>query len=166
MTSKHPDTSHASDELVSRASAGDHSHWSPFDLKLEGARYQSLHEIVAAPAFDSEAASTVYSEILAFARGFGDGQADSYLADYGHLASEDFDEDSLASIHRDELFSSYDETEYFEYVTKSEGALSKASATPEAKSFVRNLTVDALDAFCVGRDRRIERSNPIASVAP
>ncbi len=146
-----PDTSHAPDELVIRADAGPHRHWSPFDLKLEGARFQRLHEIVSSKNFDQETASEVILQIMAFARGYGDGQADSYLADVAGIENE-----TLAEIRHDELFSSYDETEYFEYVTKSERLLVEASASDEAKAFVQNLTVDALDAFCRGRDARVD----------
>lgn len=150
----HPDTSHAADELVARADAGPHRHWSPFDLKLEGARFQRLHEIVSAKDFDSEAASEVISQIMAYARGYGDGQADSYLADIPGIEDE-----TLAEIREDELFSSYDETEYFEYLTRSNRLLSEAAATAEAKASVRDLTVDALDAFCAGRDARLAKSD-------
>lgn len=157
----HPDTSHAADELAIRADAGPHRHWSPFDLKLEGARFQRLHEIVSAPDFDAGVASEVISQILAFARGYGDGQADSYLADAAGIEDE-----TLAEIREDELFSSYDETEYFQYVARSNRLLSEAAATADAKAFVRDLTVDALDAFCAGRDSRIERSRQVPSAQP
>jgi hypothetical protein len=158
---QHPDTSHAADELVVRADAGPHRHWSPFDLKLEGARFQKLHEIVSAKDFDSEAAAEVISQLMAFARGYGDGQADSYLADTAGIEDE-----TLAEIREDELFSNYDETEYFQYVARSNRLLSEVAATAEAKAFVRDLTVDALDAFCTGRDSRLERSKQAADVRP
>ncbi len=156
----HPDTSHAADELVARADAGPHRHWSPFDLKLEGARFQRLHEIVSAKDFDPEAASEVISQIMAFARSYGYGQADSYLADTAGIEDE-----TLGEIREDELFSNYDETEYFQYVVRSNRLLAEAASTAEAKVFVGDLTVDALDAFCVGRDSRLERSKQ-ANVSP
>jgi hypothetical protein len=149
-----PDTSQAPDELVTRAAAGPHRHWSPFDLKLEGARFQRLHDIVSAKDFDPESASEVLSQIMAFARGYGDGQADSYLADVAGIEDE-----TLAEIMQDDLFSSYDQTEYFQYVSKSARILFEASVTDEAKAAVRDLTVDALDAFCSGRDVRMEKSD-------
>jgi hypothetical protein len=98
---------------------------------------------------------------MAFARGYGDGQADSYLADTAGIEDE-----TLAEIREDELFSNYDETEYFQYVARSNRLLSEVAATAEAKAFVRDLTVDALDAFCTGRDSRLERSKQAADVRP
>jgi hypothetical protein len=150
----HPDTSQASDELVARTEVGPHRHWSPFDFKLEAARFQRLHEIVSSIDFDQTAATEVFLQIMAFARGYGYGQADSYLADVAGIEDE-----TLSEIRYDELFSSYDETEYFEYVAKSNRLLSESAATSEAKAFVADITVDALDAFCTGRDGRIEKSN-------
>jgi hypothetical protein len=146
---------------VIRADAGPHRHWSPFDLKLEGARFQRLHEIVSSKDFDQETASEVISQIMAFARGYGDGQADSYLADVAGIEDE-----TLAEIREDELFGSYDQTEYFEYVSKSVRLLAEAAATDEARHAVKDLTVDALDSFCHGRDARIERSKPDTVARP
>jgi hypothetical protein len=152
----YPNTDMAPQDLVERTQDGPHAHWSPYDLKLEGARYQRLHEIVSSPDFDQAAASTVIAEIMAFARGFGDGQADSFLADFDGWTEDEFEEDSIAGIRRDELLSDYDEMDYFMYVNRSHRALVEAAATPEAKALVGDLTVDALDAFCRGRDARLE----------
>lgn len=162
----HVNTTPASEELQARAVAGPHQHWSSFDLKLEGSRFQRLHEIVSAPAFDADAANEVLAQIIAFARGHGYGQADSFLADTHNMSDEDIDGDPQASIWKEQLFSSYDETEYFEYVSKSQRLLAAAAVTEEAKAFVRNLTVDALDAFCDGRDACVEDSKSTAGAKP
>lgn len=166
MASEHPDTQAVSAEREAEVAVGPHSHWSSFDLKFEGARYHALHEIVSAPAFNAVAANETALQIFAFARGWGDAEASTYLNEYGNKSPDEIEEDSLASIRHDDLFHSYDETEYFECVSKSARLISEASATPEAKAFVNSLVVDALDAFCAGRDSHIERSNPSTSAAP
>jgi hypothetical protein len=157
-----PDTSPAPNALVARAETGPHNHWSTFDLHLEGARYQKLHDLVSSADFDQGSAVEVIAQILAFSRGYGYGQADSFLSCFGH--PEAIEEDAEAELAHSSLFSSYDETEYFDYVTKSELILKEAAATDEAKVLIRDLTVDALDAFCDGRDRRIEKTSPAAGV--
>lgn len=166
MTTEHPDTSPASPELEVRAIAGSHTHWSAFDMKLEGARFHLLHELVSDPSFDEDRSKEVIAQIMAFARGYGDGQADSFLYEYGGMSEADFENDELASIRYDDLHRSYDELEYFENFSKSNRILSSAAATERARDILRNLTVDALNAFCAGRDGRLEESSPSVSPAP
>lgn len=165
-TEHHPDTSAAPDDLTARALAGPHRHWDTFDMTLEGSRFHRLHEIVSSPAPDIAAATEVISQINAFARGYGEGQADSFLYDHGGMSDDEFEEDTLAAIRRDELMSSYDETQYFEYVSMSNRLITEASTTQEARDLVRWLTINALDAFCRGRDQRLEDSQPAEAPAP
>lgn len=158
------------DYYSDRAAKGSHSHWSPYDLKLEGSRYHGLDVIVSAVPFDAESAEIAAMEIEAFGHGYGWGQADSYLADLGRSSNNDGDasedDESLIDIYREQLFDSYADTEYFNYVFKSEARLKEAAATPEAFDFVRGLASRVMIAFEKGRDRCVEASETPQTPSP
>ncbi|NTF24283.1 hypothetical protein G6L47_03275 [Agrobacterium rubi] len=160
MTTQHPDTSAAPDDLTARALAGPHRFWDTYDMTLEGARFHRLHEIVSATDPNLEDAKEVIAQILSFASGYGYGQADSFLFEFGGLSGDEMEEDDVAAIRRDDLMYNYDETMYFEYVSKSNRLVADAAATKEARDIVSNLTVNALNAYCAGRDSRMDAAEP------
>ena len=146
-----PDTSNRPEGLEV-VKAGQHGHWSAYDLGLEGTRYHALDLIVHAVPFDTSAAETLAEEIVAFGQGYGYGQADSFESEKGTMTDEEVEEDVVMRIMRDSLFSSYDETEYFDNTYKSETALMAACATKEALAFSRGLSGRVTAAFKTGRD--------------
>jgi hypothetical protein len=129
------DTSSASADVGRAVMQGPHSGWSYFDEHLDGARFHRLGEIVAAPAFDGEAAETAAAELEALAQSHGYGVADSHFADMarGSLGSEEREAQLEASgAYLDDPT----EGDYFTEVRSSERALLAASATDEARSFL------------------------------
>lgn len=166
MTNYEASAAAASDDLTARALAGPHRDWDTFDMSLEGARYHRLQELVSVEDFDEVEAGTLIEELRTFAHVYGYGQADCFFGQYASYENQDFEDDREACIRRDQLMRSYDEDVYFEYVAKSNRLLDQAAATDRAKEVVANLVLVALDAFCAGRDQKIQELELAAAPAP
>ncbi len=153
----HPDTNPQYEE-IDIVKNGPHSHWSPFDLALEGCRWHALDKVISTSPFDAPAAEVLAAELIAFGQGYGYGQADSYTADIGKMSEEEIEANTEFSIIRDALFSSYNETEYFDLMYKSQNKIMKGSATPEALALSRGLASRIEEAFEKGRDMCMDQS--------
>jgi len=149
-------------------------HWDTFDMKLEGARFVRLHEIVSKPTFDDALAERMLIELVALAASYGYGTADSYL----QLAQGDEGDRLEVSFARERLFESYEDDDYFHAVRESEQSLYAAATTDEAKVFLRGACAGDWNgqrgtihermvcAFLQGRDQRVGRGMDRAPSAP
>lgn len=162
--SSHPyrevNTDPMSGPLVAAVAAGPHSIWIQFDEKLEGARWQRIHEAVSAIPFESAAAAYSGRELEAFAYGYGYAHADSFLTDAHGLSDEEISDDPSLASHREELFGDYSEGSYFSAVYQSQSILLRAAATPQASTFVNGLVTRMEDAYAAGRDVRVAEQEP------
>lgn len=172
--SSHPyrevNTDPMSGPLVAAVAAGPHSIWTQFDEKLEGARWQRVHEAVSANPFEAAAAAYSGRELEAFAYGYGYAHADSFLTDTHGLTEEEISDDPSLASHREELFGDFSEGSYFSAVYQSQSILLRAAATPQASTFVNGLVTRMEDAYAAGRDLRVSEQAPSlddqASLAP
>ena len=127
----------ASPKLQAASGKGKHRGWSTFDIALEGSRFQALHDLVSAPAFDGHHAIAVLDELEALAQSYGYGQADSYLAGAEGLSDEEISANPFLAMQRDSTFKEDgEEDQYFIEVRNSERILLAAAATPEARAFL------------------------------
>jgi hypothetical protein len=131
-----------------------HRHWSTYDMKLEGCRYNLLDEIVRGNPFDAPRFEAIAAELEQLAHSKGWGEEDSFIfSAAGRATAEDrANDDRIAAEvaqHEEDpdwLFS--------EYTDKSDRLLKEASATREAREAVHVMLSRVLDARTKGREAR------------
>lgn len=161
----------ASQEIQDRAAKGPHRGWDTFDLGLEGARFQLLHEAVVAAPFDTAAAEHALSELDGLAQSCGYADADSHLHEYGGDYEEGSEQAICAEISRAAVFDDPGESSYFSEVYKSEKTLFAAAATREARNFLSAETFGTvyrvmMTAYERGRDMKADEAKPSAAPSP
>lgn len=124
----------SSRDLAKAAAAGPYAGWSAWDMRLEGARFHSLHQILSGSAFGF--AERVEAELairelesLAYSTGYAD--ADVWISRAKVRAGQDAHDADRAAV-----MDEFDSDDYLAEVIASERRLSRAASTSEARKFI------------------------------
>ena len=135
----------------------EHKHWATFDMILEGCRFNLLHELVGAAAFDAARAGSVLEDIEALAQSKGYGDEDSFIWEAGGPLHGD----PAYAAAREDQHNDDPDADYTGSVDASVGLLSAAAASPEAQSFVSRIGSTVADARVRGRRMRDEQQDAV-----
>lgn len=127
------------------AAMREHFHWDPYDMKLEGCRFNMLHNLLTQPAESrrDERIAGVRTDLVALAESKGYGEQDSYL--YSDRDHPLFEEKSLTDV----LDEQYDEM--------IEHSVNVLLALPNVdNTLITSLAQEMRDAVVAGRTLRGE----------
>ncbi len=129
-----------------------HRHWSSHDEGNEMARFNRLHEIVAASnAFDAVEAERVLLSLEALAHSYGYGCADSHLSAIDGKTPDEIEDDPHLAAQVESYESYQENDDYFSNIAQSERILRQAATTEPAGAFVLRIGTRMDAAFLKGR---------------
>lgn len=127
-------------EQIEQAEKGPFSHWSTFDMALEGVHYDQLRRIVCARHFEQAKAEAILAEIGNLAQSYGYGVADSFLTDTARMSAEEIEANDVLAITRAGIFDDPGDDAYFHSVHQSDEALTHAPVSLAAARWVQENT--------------------------
>lgn len=133
-----------------------HQHWSHYDVGLEMAAWNAVHE-EARKGAPGEKLLAAQAKIAELAQAYGYGEADSHCADLGLVAPDDESEERAALR---ESFEGYQDGDYWECIDRSQSVLCDAVRGTSVEAFARQAAAETAqgqrDAFERGRKMRLD----------